>query len=345
MNNLYTIVNSFLSFKEELQIGDCDNPRYAISRVICAKPEILYYIKSFSWSRVGKNTSLFIKYMNQSVPINKVYSVKENEIEYWLRQTVIGYEKQVVLIVSNADNLQWVLKCFMTKSVSFYPNVKSYAISSMGFSELNIPYKVYEISFNYRIGTVMLKQMEIEVENKVKELCKKLFPFYMPDSVKCFIAHNYLASTIDYYDIDNDSPLERSYVQSAYGALIRGKCVCQGYAEAYKRIMNYMGIPCDLVSGKVLDTDEGWHAWNIVHINNNTVHAHVDVTWDSHNKHVSTEYFGKSDDFFNNKREWNRFFYNHCPKDNNMLVEAQYFCKVNKKKLLASGLRKEWIEK
>lgn len=344
MNNLYEIVNKVLSHKEEIVINDCDDPKGAITKIICTRPELLYYINSFSLSRVGKTTTLNIKYMNLSVPMNKVHFVKGDKIEYLLRQTVISYAKTVIFVLSDRDNLQWILNCFMTKSMSFYPNVKSYAISSFGFSGMNIPYTAYEIQFNYRIGTVMLKQMEIEVENKIKEISRKLFPFYMPDSVKCFIVHNYLASTIEYYDIDNGSPLERSYVQSAYGALIRGKCVCQGYAEAYKRILNYVGIPCDLVSGKILDTDEGWHAWNIVHINKNTVHAHVDVTWDSHNKKVSTEYFGKSDDYFNNKRDWNRFYYTHCPKDNNMLGEARYYCMTYRRKLLESGLRKEWIE-
>lgn len=344
MRNLYEIVSDFLSYKEEISIGDCNNPKDVIAKVVSAKPEILYYIQSFSWSLIGTYTTLIIKYMNQSIPINKVYYAKGDEIEYRLRQTVIGYENKVILVLSNSDNLQWILKCFMTKSISFYPNVKSYTVSSLGFDSMNIPYTVYEISFSYRIGTVMLKQMEIEVEKKVKELSKTLFPFYMPDSAKCYIAHNYLASTIEYYNIDNGSPLERSYVQSAYGALLRGKCVCQGYAEAYKRILNSVGIPCDLVSGKVLDSDEGWHAWNIVHVNNNTVHAHVDVTWDSHNKKASTEYFGKGDDHFDNKREWNRFFYTHCQKDNNLLIEARYFCRVNRRKLLANGLHEEWIE-
>lgn len=343
MNNIYDTVNSFLLQKEEILIGNCDNPQDAFSKIICEKPEILYYIKSFAWSRIGKNTTLHIQYKNQSVPINKVYYAKGAEIEYRLRQTVIGYTKKVILVISKNDNLQWILKCFITKSMSFYPNVKSYAVSSFSFRDMNIPYTVYEIQFDYRIGMVMLKQMEIDVENKVRDICQALFPFYMPDSVKCFIAHNYLASTIDYYDIDNGNPLERSYIQSAYGALIHRKCVCQGYAEAYKRILNHVGIPCDLVSGKILDKDEGWHAWNIVHINNNTVHAHVDVTWDSHNRKPSAEYFGKSDDFFTDKREWNRFFYTHCSRENNLLVEAQYYCKVNKKKLREYGLREDWI--
>lgn len=344
MNNLYEIIDKFLSHKEKIIINNCDNPKDIIAKIMCIKPVLLYYIKSFSWSCMGRTTTLYIKYKSLSVPINKIHCVKEEQIEYLLRQTVINYAKTVIFVLSDRDNLRWILKCFMTKSISFYPNVESYAISSVDFRDMNIPYIVYEIQFNYRIGRVMLKQMDIEVDNKVREISKKLFPFYMPDSVKCFIAHNYLANTIEYYNIDNDSPLERSYVQSAYGALIRGKCVCQGYAEAYKRILNYVGIPCDLVSGKILDTSEGWHAWNIVHIKQNTVHAHVDVTWDSHNRKISTEYFGKGDDYFNNKREWNRFYYNHCPNDNNMLNEARYYCVTYRRKLLESGLQREWIE-
>lgn len=344
MNNLYELINEFLAHKEEIVITDCDDPKAAVEKIICKRPELLVYIKSFSWTQTKKTTTVYVKYMNLSHPINKIYFVKENKIEDLLRQTVINYEKKVMVILSNLDNLMWILKCFMTKSMSFYPNLKSYAIKSYNFSDMSIPYIAYEIRFNYRIGIVKLKQMEIEVEKKVKEISERLFPFYMPDSVKCFIAHNYLASTIEYYNIDEGNPLEKSYVQSAYGALIIGKCVCQGYAEAYKRILNYVGIPCDLVSGKILDTDGEWHAWNIVHINKNKVHAHVDVTWDSHNKKVSTEYFGKGDEFFNNKRVWDRFYYCNCSKDNNILGEARCFCVTYRKKLIASGLQREWIE-
>ena len=188
MDNLYEIVNKVLSHKEEIVINDCDDPKDAITKIICTRPELLYYIKGFSLSRVGKTTTLNIKYMNLSVPMNKIHFVKGDKIEYLLRQTVISYAKTVIFVLSDRDNLQWILNCFMTKSMSFYPNVKSYAISSFGFSGMNIPYTAYEIQFNYRIGTVMLKQMEIEVENKIKEISRKLFPFHMPDSVKCYSA-------------------------------------------------------------------------------------------------------------------------------------------------------------
>ena len=48
MNNLYEIVNKVLSHKEEIIINDCDDPKGAITKIICTRPELLYYIKSFS---------------------------------------------------------------------------------------------------------------------------------------------------------------------------------------------------------------------------------------------------------------------------------------------------------
>ena len=45
MNNLYEIVNKVLSHKEEIIINDCDDPKDAITKIICTRPELLYYIK------------------------------------------------------------------------------------------------------------------------------------------------------------------------------------------------------------------------------------------------------------------------------------------------------------
>lgn len=343
MNDLTTIIEKILRFETTVPIGMCEKPEEAIAEIIRKKPEILCYVKAITWSRFGKMTSLLFTYMNQDVPIDRIYSPKNSEIEYLLLQKVICYEKRVLLVLPQTANLRWIMKCFMEKSVSFYPNLGSYSLVSSSMKNLNISYSVHEVTFTYRIGAAMLKKMELDVEKKVKELSKLLFPFDMPDYVKCFIAHNYLASTIEYYNNDHGSPLERSYVQSAYGALVKGRCVCQGYAEAYKRILNAVGIDCDLICGRILDTNEGWHAWNLIHVKQNTVHAHVDVTWDSHNMKVSTDYFGISDAAFEKKREWNRFYYSQCKSNSNLLLEAQRYCRMNKDRLLRDGLRKEWI--
>lgn len=65
---------------------------------------------------------------------------------------------------------------------------------------------------------------------------------------------------------------------SAFDALAYGSAVCQGYANAYQRIMNSLGVPTDYVSGYAWSGREwGRHGWNRVLIDGN--YYYVDVTW------------------------------------------------------------------
>lgn len=330
-----------LTFQSEIAINNRDNAQEVLRYIISKHPEMVYYLRKCSFSGRGTACLLHMEYMNQSYPTDRIYVIKQCDLEDVLRQSIMNYEKKVVLVLPANANFQWIMQCFMTRSISFYPNTKSYSVSSFEFED--VPFTAYELLFYYHIGTVMLKRMELEVSQKLIQLRHQLFPVEMPDSAKCFIAHNYLACTAEYYDVDKPNPLERSYIQSAYGALIRGKCVCQGFAEAYKRILNDIGIPCDLVSGKILTGDGEWHAWNIVHLNQNRIHCHVDVTWDSNFGYSEKTYFLKSDSFFEGKREWKRHYYTPCSDGDALLREARIFCAFHKKELLKSGFRGQWI--
>ena len=68
---------------------------------------------------------------------------------------------------------------------------------------------------------------------------------------------------------------EESDLYSAFGALVYGRAVCEGYARAFKLLCKYAGIECILVTG---DSKGVGHMWNMVNIEDNWYH--VDVTWD-----------------------------------------------------------------
>ena len=87
--------------------------------------------------------------------------------------------------------------------------------------------------------------------------------------------HDYLIDNITY---DSDSNLDMSH--SIYGALVNNLAVCDGYAKAYKYILDNIGISCVEVCG-VAQNSNGEienHAWNDVLIGGNWYA--VDVTWD-----------------------------------------------------------------
>lgn len=74
------------------------------------------------------------------------------------------------------------------------------------------------------------------------------------------------------------------YVNSAYGALVKGKAMCGGYSRAFKAVMDRLGVPCALIQGSGYikgesDSDGGFeaHMWNAVSVGG--LWYGVDVTW------------------------------------------------------------------
>ena len=83
------------------------------------------------------------------------------------------------------------------------------------------------------------------------------------------LIHDYLAANYEY----DDEFATGNDMYTAYGLLVNGKAVCQGYAEAFAYLANEMGIICGLCSSKTMN-----HAWNIVEIDGQEYH--LDVTFD-----------------------------------------------------------------
>ena len=89
------------------------------------------------------------------------------------------------------------------------------------------------------------------------------------------MVHDYLVDTISY-----DSSLSKQNIYNVYGALVNRECVCEGYARAFKYLLNELGIPCVLVIGTATNSqgETENHAWNYVQLNGNWYA--VDSTWD-----------------------------------------------------------------
>lgn len=64
---------------------------------------------------------------------------------------------------------------------------------------------------------------------------------------------------------------------SSRDAILLGRGRCQGYANAFKNLMNALGIPTDYIRGYADGDYSSTHAWNRVLIQG--VYYYVDVTW------------------------------------------------------------------
>lgn len=89
------------------------------------------------------------------------------------------------------------------------------------------------------------------------------------------MVHDYLVENIEY-----DTSLQEKNIYNIYGALINGKCVCEGYARTFKYLLDGLGIESTMVIGKGINSSgqSENHAWNYVKLENNWYA--VDCTWD-----------------------------------------------------------------
>lgn len=131
----------------------------------------------------------------------------------------------------------------------------------------NTDYLTSEFSSKERIDAALneIEKIKLYFVNNKKDTTYQNIKF----------VHDYLIDSIEY-----DQSISLSYIYNLYGALISKQCVCEGYAKAFKYLMDAMDIPCVIVSG-IATNSEGKtenHAWNYVQLNGNWYA--IDCTWD-----------------------------------------------------------------
>ena len=100
--------------------------------------------------------------------------------------------------------------------------------------------------------------------------------------------HDELAKKVIYQETEN--------AHNAYGALVEGIAVCEGYAEALQYLLQRAGIQSLIVLGESNNPSSNLresHAWNIVRIDGK--YYHVDLTWNDQTQRTYHAYFNKTD--------------------------------------------------
>ena len=81
---------------------------------------------------------------------------------------------------------------------------------------------------------------------------------------------------------------ETSMAYTAYGAIVEGSAVCEGYAKAMQLLLTKSNITATSVGGISLDSQES-HMWNVVEING--APYYLDPTWNDSNDCGAHTYF------------------------------------------------------
>ena len=97
--------------------------------------------------------------------------------------------------------------------------------------------------------------------------------------------HDALLASVT-YDGEAAGSAENPEPFTAYGALVEGKAVCQGYALAMKLLLCYAGIESTVISGASQGVA---HAWNAVLLDEEWYY--LDATWNDAEQRIRYDYF------------------------------------------------------
>lgn len=119
-----------------------------------------------------------------------------------------------------------------------------------------------------------IRQQQAELTQKVDEITAQIGENWTPLQ-KTLYLHDYITThgqydTVSTVDAGNNIDERR---RDAYGMLIDGIGVCQGYTLAYRLLLDRVGIKSGTVTSDSMN-----HVWNLIQIDGHWYH--VDVTWD-----------------------------------------------------------------
>jgi hypothetical protein len=147
---------------------------------------------------------------------------------------------------------------------------------------------VQDVTPTYSMTGNSLKKAKEEFDKTVDAIVAKVTPDMSQFELEKYF-HDYLASIISYQNSSN--------AHNAYGALLEGIAVCEGYAKAFQYLLYQVGIMNTVVSGTSMipgtSTPEN-HAWNLVLIDGE--YYYVDLTWDDQQDYIFYAYFNITTD-------------------------------------------------
>ena len=160
------------------------------------------------------------------------------------------------------DYLRWSVKTFGAKT------------TTLDKSEGGKYYYTFEMQVSYYTTAEQEKALNAQLVSFKKTLNAS----NLSDYKKVLKIHDYICSKAKYEYNAVSTPSKYPEAFSAYGALVKGKAVCQGYAAAFYRLCREVGLGVRTVTS---DVNRGAHAWNIIELD--TKYYFIDCTWDDIN--------------------------------------------------------------
>ena len=141
----------------------------------------------------------------------------------------------------------------------------------LGLQGYRINKDATKLKITYEEDAAEAAKKQQEIKAKVSEVTAEIITPGMTDLERELAINSYLCDTIEYDMAALENAEQYNYAKTdpefndsftAYGALLKGKCICAGYAAAFKLLADSAGLESIVVTGMLEGTMS--HAWNKV---------------------------------------------------------------------------------
>ncbi len=218
-----------------------------------------------------------------TVSRNLYNGIMKSAYKLALQPNSSGYYPTERIEINNAHLSEAQLRVAMMAFLNDNPQVFWIANAfSYGYNSTDTYFQLYSVVPQDQCNA-MIQQMNAKVTAIIKampsglnELDRELYLF---DYLTKNCVYNNAAAT--------DNSLWKAF--TAYGALVEGNVVCEGYSRSMQLLSSYAGLQSMLVSGQSKSVN---HMWNLMRIDGKWYH--LDVTWCDNNPTVYN-YFNVTD--------------------------------------------------
>ena len=212
---------------------------------------------------------------NQRDFYRTIYSISEEMTEGFVK---LGYN------YDNASNdVNIAYKAFLYDNPEVFWMPKDYVLGTADNGEkqkLAIAFEYHKNGKDYSYSVTKKEQAEMKkkfdtVLLKIQKQTVKLHSDYEKEKY----INDFLCDSVTYNE-------KAEFSDTAYGALINGKALCEGYSKAFMLLCNKAGIECELIVG---ESEGVGHMWNRVNIDKKL--SYVDVTWNDRSEFKIYTYF------------------------------------------------------
>lgn len=188
----------------------------------------------------------------------------------------------------SGDDMAQLFEAFFHDNPQFFFLDRTYSVEgSENDGKTTYDTVILRFTHNYKERTLAVQQLDAVVE-EILAAC----PTTTDEYEKELYLHDQLIDRCRYDDVAAmHSSAEYANAYSAYGALVEGKAVCEGYAKAIQLLLNKANITNTVVLGNARSDQEA-HMWNLVQING--AYYYLDPTWNDDETTPHYSYFNIS---------------------------------------------------